>query len=64
MVAALELIRRKPDTVLKMADSISAQTNKIIGEILRFSLEFENTLGITRDTATTFLKNPADNEPR
>jgi hypothetical protein len=60
MVAALELLRRKPDTAIKMADSISAQTNKLIEEIRVFSVEFEKSLGITRDAVTTFMKTPPE----
>ena len=58
MVAAVELLRRKPDTALKMADSISAQTNKLIEEIKAFSNEFEKAFGITREATTTFFKTP------
>ena len=58
MVAALELLRRKPDTAIKMADSISGQTNKMIDEIKNFSAEFEKTFGITREMTTTFFKRP------
>ena len=58
MVAALELLRRKPDTALKMADSISGQTNKMIEEIRAFSAEFEKTFGITREATTTFMRMP------
>jgi hypothetical protein len=49
MVAAVELLRRKPDMAIKMADSISGQTNKMMDEIAHFSAEFEKTLGITRE---------------
>ena len=58
MVAALELMRRKPDTCLKMADSIAAQTNKMIEEIKVFSDQFEKAFGITRDATTTFFNAP------
>jgi hypothetical protein len=58
MVAALELLRRKPDTAIKMADSISGQTNKLIEEIKSFSTEFEKAFGITREATTTFFKRP------
>jgi hypothetical protein len=61
MVAALELIKRKPDICLKMADSMAAQTNKMIEEIKVFSNEFEKTFGITRDT-TTFFPGPPKSE--
>src|SRR5688572_8917737 len=58
MVAALELLRRKPESALKMADSISGQTNKLIEEIKSFSNEFEKAFGITREATTTFFKAP------
>jgi hypothetical protein len=63
MVAALELLRRKPDTAVKMADSISGQTNKMIEEIKNFSLEFEKAFGITREATTTFFRLPPKPEP-
>ena len=58
MVAALELLRRKPDTAIKMAYSISINTNKMIDEIKNFSNEFEKAFGITREATTTFFKRP------
>jgi hypothetical protein len=58
MVAALELLRRKPDIAIKMADSISGQTNKLIDEIKNFSAEFEKAFGITREATTTFFNRP------
>ena len=62
MVAALELLRRKPETAIKMADSISGQTNKMIEEIRAFSAEFEKAFGITRDATTTFFHAPSKSE--
>ena len=49
VVAALELIRFKPDTRDKMLNTISEQPNKIIAELQKFSTDFEKTFGITRD---------------
>jgi hypothetical protein len=49
VVAALELIRFKPDSRDKMLNTISEQPNKIIGEMQKFSAEFEKTFQITRD---------------
>jgi hypothetical protein len=49
LVAALELLRRKPDLALKMADSMSAQPDKMNAEIQAFSAEFEKAFGITRE---------------
>lgn len=48
LVAALELIRRKPDLALKMVDNMAQQPDKMNEEIQRFSVEFEKALGITR----------------
>jgi hypothetical protein len=48
LVAALELLRRKPDLALKMVDSMSVQPDKMNEEIQRFSVEFEKALNITR----------------
>lgn len=58
MVAAMEILKRKPETAIKMADNISGQTNKMIDEIKSFSDEFEKTFGITRDATTTFFNAP------
>lgn len=49
VVAALELIRFKPDSRDKMLHTISEQPNKIIAEMQNFSSQFEQTLGIKRD---------------
>jgi hypothetical protein len=62
MVAALELLRRKPDIAIKMADAISGQTNKMIDEIRVFSDEFEKTFGITRDSGMTSFFVPPSGE--
>ena len=60
MVAALELLRRKPDTAMKMADAISGQTNNLGEEIRIFSDEFEKAFGITRDPgAASFFVPPS-----
>lgn len=49
VVAALELIRFKPDAQEKMLNTISEQPNKIIAEMQKFSAEFEKTFNIKRD---------------
>lgn len=49
VVAALELIRFKPDSRDKMLATISEQPNKIIAEMQKFSTEFEELFGIKRD---------------
>jgi hypothetical protein len=49
VVTALELMRRKPDAIPRMLDTLVEQPQRIRDDILRFSLEFEHTLRITRD---------------
>ena len=49
MVAALELIRRKPDMLDRMVNNLTEQPHKILEEIKKFSEEFEKALKITRD---------------
>ena len=49
IVAAVELMRRKPEIAPRMIESISQQPDKIIAQMRAFSAEFEQTLGITKD---------------
>ena len=49
IVAALELIRRKPETSERMISSMAEQPPKILEEFRKFSDGFEKTLNITRD---------------
>lgn len=49
LVAAIELIRRKPDLALKMVESMAVQPDKMNEEIQRFSASFEKAFGITRE---------------
>ncbi len=49
VVAALELIRFRPDSREKMLDTVGQQSPKITAEIAKFSQEFEQQFGITRD---------------
>ena len=49
MVAALELIRRKPEMIDRMVNNLTDQPQKILEEIKHFSEEFEKALRITRD---------------
>jgi len=48
MMAALELIRRKPDAMERMAGTLSEQPAKIATAMQKFSAEFETTLKIRR----------------
>ncbi len=49
IVAALELIRMKPDMRDRMLNTVSEQPPKIINELQKFSADFEKAFGITRD---------------
>lgn len=48
IVAATELIRRKPDSASRFVENLAEQPERIIDEIQRFSTEFERTLHIDR----------------
>jgi hypothetical protein len=48
IVAAVELLRLKPDLRDKMLDTLSQQPPRISDEMARFSTEFERAYGITR----------------
>ncbi|MGB0579687.1 MAG: hypothetical protein ACPGVU_08305 [Limisphaerales bacterium] len=49
IIAAVELIKRKPETSEKMIATISQQPEKIMNELRGFSEDFEKVLSITRD---------------
>lgn len=49
IIAAVELVKHKPDSAPRMIEAISQQPAKVIEEIRKFSADFEKTLGITRD---------------
>jgi hypothetical protein len=49
VVAALELIRFRPEMRDKMLDTITQQPPKILAEVAKFSAEFEQAFGITRE---------------
>jgi hypothetical protein len=51
VVAALELMRFKPDLRERMLETMSQQPPKITAEVSKFSAEFERLFGITRDSA-------------
>ena len=48
IVAAMELIRHKPQMTERMMTTLGEQPAKIGDAITKFSVEFERTLGITR----------------
>jgi hypothetical protein len=47
IIAASELIKRKPETTAKMVDSIAEQPERIVKELQGFTKEFEKRFGIT-----------------
>ena len=48
IIAAVELIRHKPQTAERMLATLVEQPPKIADALARFSAEFERSLGITR----------------
>lgn len=48
MMAAVELIRRKPEAAERMASTLTEQPMKIGDSMKKFSAEFERALGIKR----------------
>lgn len=51
VVAASELLKRKPELAERMIDNIMQQPDRVIAEMKAFSAEFEATLGIKRNTS-------------
>ena len=51
VVAALELMRFKPDVRDRMLDTLGQQPPRISAEVAKFSAQFERTFGITRESA-------------
>ena len=49
IIAAIELIKRKPDSAERMTATIAQQPDKIIAEMRGFSADFEKTLQISHD---------------
>ncbi|HEV8541005.1 MAG TPA: hypothetical protein VGR78_01325 [Verrucomicrobiae bacterium] len=59
IVAASELIRRKPEMSQRLVENIVQQPEKIISEIRSFSNELEAAIGITRESYTPSSPVPA-----
>jgi|HubBroStandDraft_1064217.scaffolds.fasta_scaffold1615580_1 hypothetical protein len=53
IVAALELVRFKPDLRDRMLETMGQQPPKITAEVAKFSAEFERLFGITRESASS-----------
>jgi hypothetical protein len=49
IVAAMEMIRFKPETTDRMMETLAQQPLKIQDEMARYSDDFERTLGFTHD---------------
>ena len=49
VVAALELIRFRPELRDRMINTLGEQPPKIMAEVAKFTAEFEQVFGITRD---------------
>jgi hypothetical protein len=58
IVAASELLKRKPELAERMLGNILAQPERVIAEIRSFSDDFEATLGITRNTSDVVFPSP------
>jgi len=48
IIAAVELIRHKPDTAERMMNTLVEQPPRVADALAKFSVEFERTLGIVR----------------
>lgn len=48
IMAATELIRRKPETLERISHTLVEQPGKISEAIIKFSTSFENTFGIKK----------------
>jgi hypothetical protein len=53
IVAALELVRFKPDLRERMLETAGQQAPRITSEVAKFSAEFERIFGITRESASS-----------
>jgi len=49
IIAAVELVKHKPDSSPRMIEAIAQQPAKVIEELRKFSADFEKSMGITRD---------------
>ncbi|MEW6306667.1 MAG: histidine kinase dimerization/phospho-acceptor domain-containing protein [Verrucomicrobiota bacterium] len=49
IIAAVELIKRKPESADRMIATIAEQPQKITDMVRKFSDEFEQAFGITKD---------------
>lgn len=59
IVAASELIRRKPEMAPRLIENILQQPDRMTQEMREFSEEFEAALGIVREGGTVITRSPA-----
>jgi hypothetical protein len=59
IVAASELIRRKPEMLPRLIENILQQPDRVTQEMRDFSEEFEAALGIVRESTTVITRAPA-----
>ena len=55
IVAASELLKRKPELAPRMLENIMQQPDRVITEMRAFSEAFEATLGISRKTSDVVM---------
>lgn len=48
IIAAVELMRYKPDSAERMMQTLAEQPPRVADSLAKFSVEFERALGITR----------------
>lgn len=63
IVAACELLKRKPEMAQRMLDNIMQQPDRIISEVRTFSDDFETVVGITRDMSGIVFPSAAATGP-
>lgn len=63
IVAASELLKRKPELAPRMLENILAQPDRVIAEIRSFSVSFESTLGIKRDASDVVFPSAQMGQP-
>ena len=63
IVAASELLKRKPELAPRMLENIMAQPERVIAEMKAFSESFETTLGIKRDMSDVVVPSAQMGQP-
>ena len=58
ILAAVELLRRKPELAARMADTLLEPPRKIMDEVAKFSADFDRAFGITTDESVAPTASP------